>query len=46
MEERKKGISPLAGTIWAYPNVGFWIVHVIGVIIVGYAGYYLLGGMR
>ena len=46
MNEKAKGRSPLAGTTWAYPNAGFWIVHIIGVIVVGYAGYYLLAGMR
>ncbi len=45
MAEETKNPSPLAGTIWGYPNVGFWIVHVIGVILVGYLGYYILSVM-
>lgn len=45
-EHSEERTSPLAGTTWAYPNAGFWIVHVIGVVVVGYLGYYIMAGMR
>jgi hypothetical protein len=34
--------SPLKDSTWAYPRTGFWIAHVIGILLVGYLGYYIL----
>lgn len=42
MEQQEEGRSPLAGTTWGYPNTGFWAVHVIGILLVGYLGYIFL----
>lgn len=42
MDRPEEERSPLAGTIWGYPNTGFWVVHVIGVLLVGYLGYIFL----
>lgn len=42
MERAEEGRSPLAGTTWAYPNTGFWVAHVLGVLLVGYLGYLFL----
>ncbi len=31
---------------WAAFQPGWWALHVISIIVVGYLGYYILAGMR
>lgn len=31
---------------WATFQPGWWVLHVISIVVVGYLGYYLMAGMR
>ncbi len=31
---------------WATFQPGWWVLHIISIIVVGYLGYYIISGMR
>ncbi|WP_169738595.1 hypothetical protein [Desulfofalx alkaliphila] len=44
MADIKERNSPDLGT-WATFQPGWWVLHLISIIVVGYLGYYILAGI-